>query len=82
MRRRRARGQLWAFIYLGLRQLLELVLLLFRRGGSKESELLALRHEVEVLRRQAGRPAYEPAIARSWPPSVDSFRARPGQPSV
>ena len=29
-----------------------------------------------------GVPPTSPPIARSWPPSVDSFRARPGQPSV
>jgi putative transposase len=57
----RARGQLWAFIYLAIRRLFELVVLSFRAEGSKEIELLALRHEVAILRRQVGRTAYQPA---------------------
>ena len=56
MRRHRTRGQLWAFVYFALRQLLGLVLQFFRSAQSKEVELLALRHEVAVLRRQVGRP--------------------------
>jgi transposase InsO family protein len=61
MRRRRARGQLWSFVYLAVRRLFDLFLLSCRSERSKEVELLALRHEVEVLRRQVGRCAYEPA---------------------
>jgi putative transposase len=61
MRRRRARGQLWAFVYLAVRRMFDLFFLSLRSEQSKEIELLALRHEVEVLRRQVGRCAYEPA---------------------
>jgi hypothetical protein len=61
MRRQRARGELWAFAYLVLRQLLELAVLVIRSDGSNHVEPLALRHENTVLRRQVGRPAYQPA---------------------
>jgi putative transposase len=61
MRRRRARGQLWAFLYLAVRHLLGLALLFLRTEQSKDVELIALRHEVAILRRQVGRCAYEPA---------------------
>jgi hypothetical protein len=40
MRRTRARGQLWAFMFLSLRRTLELVVLVFRSQESKEIELL------------------------------------------
>jgi len=58
MRRDRARGQLWAFAYLAIGRLFQLVVLAVRSEGEKNIELLALRHEIAVLRRQVGRPAY------------------------
>jgi putative transposase len=61
MRGGRARGQLWAFAYLAVRRLFELVVLLARSDDAKEAELLALRHEVMVLRRQVKRRSFEPA---------------------
>ena len=55
------RGGLWAFGYLALRHVFELVVTLMRSESANHVELLALRHEVTVLRRQVGRPAYQPA---------------------
>ena len=61
MRRNRVRGGLWTLVYLALRRLFELVVLLLRSEATNEVELLALRQENAVLRRQIGRPAYQPA---------------------
>ena len=61
MRRHRAGGHLWAFVYLAVRRLLELLVLLVRSNASKEIELLVLRHEIAVLRRRVKRPVFEPS---------------------
>jgi transposase InsO family protein len=47
---------LWSFCYLALRCLLQLVLLRPRSEGFKELEIVVLRHQLSVLRRQVGRP--------------------------
>ena len=51
--------------YLLVRRILGLAALLFRRDMAKDAELLVLRHENAVLRRQVGRLRYEPAD-RVW----------------
>src|ERR1019366_9360564 len=56
-----ARSQLWTFAYLSVRRVLEFVVLLARSDDAKEIELLALRHEVAMLRRQVKRQSFDPA---------------------
>jgi transposase InsO family protein len=50
-----------SLVYLLLRQVLQMLTQLTRDGGAKDVELLVLRHQVAVLRRQVHRPDLEPA---------------------
>jgi hypothetical protein len=52
-------------VYLLVRYLLDCLTVLSRGQASKDAELLVLRHENAVLRRQAGRIRYEPGD-RLW----------------
>ena len=50
-----------SLVYLLLRQVLQMLTQLAREDGAKDVELLVLRHQVAVLRRQVHRPRLEPA---------------------
>jgi putative transposase len=52
---------LWSLGYVALRCLLQLVFLRSRSEGFKELEIVVLRHEFSVLRRQAGRLQLSPS---------------------
>jgi putative transposase len=56
---------IFSVVYLLARRLLGCLMVLARREVSKDAELLVLRHENAVLRRQVGRLRYQPAD-RLW----------------
>jgi hypothetical protein len=60
----------FSFAYLAVRALLGLLVRSRRGPDLKDLELMVLRHEFDVLRRQVGRPALRPLIARSSLPRV------------
>ena len=49
-----------SLVYLLIRQILQMLTQLARDGGAKDVELLVLRHQVAVLRRQVHRPDLRP----------------------
>jgi putative transposase len=59
-------------VYLLVRRVLGCLMVLARREVSKDAELLVLRHENAVLRRQIGRVRYQPGdrlVARGTVPA-------------
>jgi putative transposase len=72
-------------LYVVVGRLLELIVLLARRDRAKELEILVLRHELSILRRQVGRPRFEPhdrlllaALSQMLPrPRWSAFSVRP-----
>jgi len=78
-------GALWSFVYLAVRGVLGLIVLAARPGRSKDLEILVLRHELAVLRRQSARPrltradqAFLAGLSRLLPRAVwTSFSVRP-----
>src|SRR2546427_4782860 len=69
---------------MALSRIFKLVVLVSRSGERKELEILVLRHELNVLRRQAGRARYEPrdrallaALSAALPRARWSFAVRP-----
>jgi putative transposase len=64
-------------VYLFMRWLFGLAVLLVRSDPAKDAELLVLRHENAVLRRNAGRVRYDPAD-RAWFAALTRFIPRRG----
>jgi putative transposase len=74
---------LWSFAYLVVRNLFALVWLLGRQRRSTELEILVLRHELAILRREVARPklnradrALLAALSRSLPRIDEVFRSQ------
>ena len=90
MRTRPVLLESFTLTYWLLRRLLELLLLLARSEQRKEVEILLLRHELQVLRRQVARPQLRPtdrvvlaALGQQPPlPKPTPIRASPGDAHV
>jgi hypothetical protein len=68
----------FSFLYLAVRALFG-ALVRSRRGlHVKDIELLVLRHELEILRRQVARPKLARLIGRYWQPQPAICRAHRG----
>jgi putative transposase len=70
----------WSFVYLALRRLLELMVLCWRSTDAKEVEILVLRHQLAILRRQHPRPRLQPkdrALLAALSPWGTEIRALP-----
>jgi hypothetical protein len=57
---------IWRLMYTLTRRAVDLMVLRLRGDAAKDVELLVLRHEVAVLRRQVVRPRLRPADRCSW----------------
>jgi putative transposase len=57
----------WSFVYMALRRLLELLVLCWRSTDANEVEILVLRHQLAILRRQHPTPRLQPTTAPCWP---------------
>ena len=69
-------------LYGALRRLLELTVARGRDDSSNEIELLVLRHELAVLRRQVARPRFRPADRALLAALAQSRRARTARTSI
>lgn len=67
---------LWSFVYFVFGRTVVLVTLCFRRRESNEIEILVLRHELDILRRQQPRPRLEPKD-RAWLALLSRILPRP-----
>jgi hypothetical protein len=54
----------WSFVYLALCRVLELMVLWWRSTDANQVEILVLRHQLAILRRQHPRPRLQPKTAR------------------
>ena len=56
----------WSFVYLALRRVLDLMVLYWRSTDAREVEILVLRHQLAILRRQHPQPRLQPQTAPCW----------------